>query len=549
MSNKFGSSISGSDTVTVIGASGTDVTGVTSAGTTFTIKNQQGVAELVSSATSPILVDVGLAGGYDQVDGTITIDVTASGPPYSDLSNIFFDWEIEGFTDVVKSASSEGFNQVVGPWVYTVGSSKSVTFTFSSDSSVIYSRLLNNYQTGSQLNLFDDGLEVVTATITEAPTASNVGGNYYITYDNLTSDNASSVTPPGTASYRWPGALSSSATKFRGTGVTNASGIFSINIVLNTFADDDFNFFDLEGQTISIKLSQGTVSNNSTVIAPTNPILYEFNSFTITIPNHTPTGNTLAQMKTYTVADPITWLDDTTVYASPTNGFIRWLVPKTATYRIRCEGAAGGYSGGWGQGGLGGMVQAEFDLTLGSYLWLAVGSRGDTNYYDTGGGGGTFCGLTDGTITTKPVESSMTWLLVAGGAGGMSASGFNGTGSDAGGANGSDGAASSTSWASGGSLGAGGGGVSNAGGGGGAKSDGTGNWPGRSWDNNLQTTSATTRGGFGGGGGFSGGAAAPWSYRAGGGGNYVNKVLGSNFVSTPGGAAFNYGRLIITMLE
>jgi hypothetical protein len=102
----------------------------------------------------------------------------------------------------------------------------------------------------------------------------------------------------------------------------------------------------------------------------------------------------------------------------PTQGYQRWTVPETATYRIVARGGHAGYTDSPDDYMRGVTVRADFDLTLGDKLLIAVG-QGVPNYngdHCNGGGGASWVALGD-TIGTALM------LLVGNGAGGDTSDG------------------------------------------------------------------------------------------------------------------------------
>jgi hypothetical protein len=108
------------------------------------------------------------------------------------------------------------------------------------------------------------------------------------------------------------------------------------------------------------------------------------------------------------------WFLDPAVYSIYRAGFQKLTVPKTGTYRIRCYGTSGCTSGTTGPSlitatknsqGKGAIMQAEFTLTEGQFLYCVVAKQAEV---EGTGGGATFVQL----------EPSGTPLIVAGGGGG-----------------------------------------------------------------------------------------------------------------------------------
>jgi hypothetical protein len=225
------------------------------------------------------------------------------------------------------------------------------------------------------------------------------------------------------------------------------------------------------------------------------------------------------------------------------NGYQRWTVPQSATYRIRAMGASGGRTPSH-NGGRGIIYQGDVALTQGQIIQILVG-QGGTNKSDdcnTGAGGGTFV-----------VRDNNTPIIIAGGGGGTArTAGRDGVNQRNGG--------TSSNGQSGGVNGAGGNceqGPSGAGFTGNGCAAGWGSLGGfnngiaQSFSNGGQGGSSTQQspnviGGFGGGasghgncciggggaGGYSGGAAASSCEAGGGGGSFFDSVVTNQ--SVPG---------------
>jgi len=241
-------------------------------------------------------------------------------------------------------------------------------------------------------------------------------------------------------------------------------------------------------------------------------------------------------------------------------GIQSWSVAASGTYRITAEGAQGASAAAGRSGGRGARVAAEFDLSAGDVLRLAVGQKGSNNLYNGGGGGGSFVvGVLDAP------------LLVAGGGGGTrTGAGQNGHdasitqfGTTGSGSNRTGGGALKTiDLGLGGRTGGrtwGSGGAGFFGDGADDLSHGTGGTGGSSWFNGLlggveiDCTSGSSAGGFGGGGagagcaggggggGYSGGDGG---YIAGGGGSFLS---GMNQIALAG-VGFGDGFIQIDLL-
>ena len=128
------------------------------------------------------------------------------------------------------------------------------------------------------------------------------------------------------------------------------------------------------------------------------------------------TGPTLSQMQSQYAGT--TWIGSYFTEGSY-QGYQRWTVPATGTYRIEAGGAAGGKDNSTSfTRAFGATISGEFTLTAGHQLDIAVGTRGQEysspHYNEAGGGGGTF--VINATISTP--------LLIAGGGGGAPSSSY-----------------------------------------------------------------------------------------------------------------------------
>jgi hypothetical protein len=224
-----------------------------------------------------------------------------------------------------------------------------------------------------------------------------------------------------------------------------------------------------------------------------------------------------------------------TTFTFPYAGkIVDFMVPTTGKYTIVAEGAQGGSAGSF-VGGKGAQANADFVLTAGEILRIAVGGMGGSNTIGGGGGGGTFV-IGPGNLT----------LVIGGGGGGAAdgpVGGHNGYGAGLY-SSGSDGGGSLIHKGKGGSSGSGasGGGYGGGGGGGGFFSGGS---------DGTDSYSGTGGGGFpgldggtGGGGGFGGGGGAGHSGfggGGGGGGGYSGGGGGEGGNISPGATAYGGG--------
>jgi len=139
--------------------------------------------------------------------------------------------------------------------------------------------------------------------------------------------------------------------------------------------------------------------------------LYQFTTFTFTNCSITgQNGPTLAQMQSAYSATA--WTQNTAFFnIGAYQGYQKWTVPKTGTYRFDIAGASGGkntYADPNDYRGLGARVQADISLVEGEFIIIAVGQSGIIQTYSGGGGGATF-------IVRLSTPAA---LLVAGGGGG-----------------------------------------------------------------------------------------------------------------------------------
>ena len=123
-----------------------------------------------------------------------------------------------------------------------------------------------------------------------------------------------------------------------------------------------------------------------------HPLVLAQNSLTFT--NAAATGRSGPTQAQVTAAYDNTTLDDAVTIN--TQGIQEWTVPADGVYTIEVWGAQGGNTGsntvneGSMLGGKGSRMKGDFTLTSGTVLKILVGQQGLGNYYDSGGGGGTF---------------------------------------------------------------------------------------------------------------------------------------------------------------
>jgi hypothetical protein len=270
--------------------------------------------------------------------------------------------------------------------------------------------------------------------------------------------------------------------------------------------------------------------------------LFAFTSFTFTNAGITGRlGPTSANcLSSYdTGSNP--WLNNTAYFDVVTQGYQKWTVPKSGTYKITAIGAASG-TGTTGRGA-GATIIGEFSLTKGDILEIIVGQMGTDGANgcggNVGGGGG-------GTFVRNTTTSE--WLIAAGGGGGGSVvnTSSNQTASTTTTAkNGS--AAGGTGGTGGNGGGIGTGCVPVSGGGAGVSTAGTNAASGGNGGDTYSggftggTSSFTAPGGFGGGGAgaqYSGGGGGGYS---GGGGGGLDVCSCSNLGAGGGGGSYNNG--------
>jgi hypothetical protein len=261
--------------------------------------------------------------------------------------------------------------------------------------------------------------------------------------------------------------------------------------------------------------------------------LYSFTSATFNTGGLTGRyGPTLSQARSGLTGTPAPSGWSGTYLNMTTQGYQVWTVPVTGTYTVDAYGS--GTSGG----GNGGRVQAQFSLTSGEVLIIAVGHQGIVgdgagNWYAGGGGGGSF-------VARGSAQASATVLLVAGGGGGRYyTGGVLANGQSPGGWT-----TDTVSTTASGGTGSGNGGGAGAGvDGNGYSSGGGGGTVAFSFRSTLigdsgNTTYGNAHGGFGGGGsggGNPGGGGG--GYR---GGNYGTGASGTNAYDVAGQGGTNY---------
>ena len=147
--------------------------------------------------------------------------------------------------------------------------------------------------------------------------------------------------------------------------------------------------------------------------------LYTFTTHTFTNCSITgQNGPTLAQMQS--AYSSYAWTQNTTFFnIGSYQGYQKWTVPITGTYRFDISGARGGHTTGYGvsYGGRGVRAQADISLLQGEYIIIAIGQMGVDQTLGGGGGGSTFVVRSTGNVP----------LLIAGAGGGAYTSADNRT--------------------------------------------------------------------------------------------------------------------------
>jgi len=155
--------------------------------------------------------------------------------------------------------------------------------------------------------------------------------------------------------------------------------------------------------------------------------LYSFTSHTFTNAGKTgKDGPTITNcINTYGNSSP--WNDSN--FFNVSNGIQQWKVPETATYRITATGARERVTNSSGQevtGGQGAYMRGDFSLTINEVIHILVGQEPTSgtapdNYGQTtgnGGAGGSF-------VIRSPYNTTASILVIAGGAGGTTGTGWN----------------------------------------------------------------------------------------------------------------------------
>jgi hypothetical protein len=123
-------------------------------------------------------------------------------------------------------------------------------------------------------------------------------------------------------------------------------------------------------------------------------------------------GSTRAQFLNIYDTTQYPFLEDQSFYDVSSEGFQKFTVPKTATYKFEVQGAGGGEHPA-NPGGKGALIVTELFLQEGQIISMLVGKRGEdtgqSSNCGAGGGGGTF--VFQDVLDTYP-------LIAAGGGGG-----------------------------------------------------------------------------------------------------------------------------------
>ena len=277
------------------------------------------------------------------------------------------------------------------------------------------------------------------------------------------------------------------------------------------------------------------------------------------------TGPTLAQVLSTYSSVTWPWITNTAYFnMNSYQGYQKWTVPVTGTYKIVCSGAGAGYNPSTGGQSTPAVASGTFALTQGQILIFVVGQLGGYSPYGGQapcGGGGTFAFL-NATQSTSSYTTS-TCLLAAGGAGGV-ATGNGGSATQGNGQTGTSGGASGDNVYAGGTNG--GAFIGTSAGADGLGGAGITSGPTSAIGGTPPTAISSggvggylqysSYGGFGGGGGFwggggggggySGGAPGHWSVGAtgGGGGSYVASSATNGGISVTGTPLYNGGASI-----
>lgn len=376
------------------------------------------------------------------------------------------------------------------------------------------------------------GDELAVSTLQSNPalltvsTTGIAGGSSFV-YANLLATGGTSTTVRG---FCWD--LNSTPTVALSTK-TVETGVFSPGIFTSTITGLANSTYYVRAYATSLL---GTGYGNELLLFSE---LYAFTTFTFTNAGATGrSGPTLGQIQSAYSATA--WTQNTNYLNMISQGYQRWTVPASGSYRIRCAGAAGGSANLFGGRGI--IIESIVSLNRGDVLQLVVGQSGGIGSGgSTGGGGGTFVA----TNANAP-------LIVAGGGAGVLAT-LAATVSTSDASAGTSGQNSLCGTGTGGSGGAGGTGTTNGWGGGGGGFTGNGtdaanlaNTRGLSFLNGGTggDTATSATGGFGGGGGThgnTGGGGGGGGYSGGGGCN-------QNISPNAGGGGGSYSVSSVTVI-
>lgn len=209
-----------------------------------------------------------------------------------------------------------------------------------------------------------------------------------------------------------------------GTGTTNASGQFTVTFA--TKSRSDLDFYDSGDQTVTFNSSNQTIS---VTIQPTPDALYDFETHQFTVAGQTGTtapSSITTYRSSYTSAGD--WKNNDDYFTEGYfNGYQRWTVPSTTTYKIRAAGAEGF------RGGRGAIIERTVSLEAGDKLDIVCGQKPYRGSTSTGGGGASWVAQSydAGTGTTYTVSNAVAVLIAGGGGGTYSGTNQGGNVSDA----------------------------------------------------------------------------------------------------------------------
>ena len=360
-------------------------------------------------------------------------------------------------------------------WYVYPANYSSLSYTFLNDITTEGSETLTvqvsfgGYNLGSAQTLtVNDTSTTPTATVTPSASSGNEGTSVTFTV---------SVSGSYTGTLYWTTNVVSGTVVAADFTDSTLSGSFTVTSgsgsIVRGFYGDNTAESPTESFTISVRVgsTSGTIIGTSSTVtindatvtglwSPSYPITISSSRNTAYATNNAgpSTAQTSAEIAGYFTSSGQTvngaaWTG--AYFQMPaSDGYIMMAIPNTGTYRIQASGGPGGYTlSGTYTGDRGALIQADFALTQGDYLWMTIGqsgSAGNTAGNDGAGAGGGGC-----TVVAKyPVASSpsttfpgsaLTLLLFAAGGLGAAESLRGGT---VGTAYSSDGASSGgwTSW-------------------------------------------------------------------------------------------------------